>query len=183
MREGIPWNQMEVVQDGKGQFSDCRDKTDGRGISTVIPVEEIQKSFSARTAIGLVIDDHQLRNEPLTDEPLKKCRRKRKSSVEGVLKKCKKKVVVTEVVTIFFYNFSPRKVIIRKKGRSVQPGSSYKKKSNSNEFIIRKKGTSALPGCSYKKKTNSKAAYDNGKIMFPNLLSPSTLNLSISKVK
>ena len=79
MREGIPWNQMEVVQDGKGQFSDCRDRTDGRGISTVIPVEEIQKSFSARTAIGLVIDDHQLRNEPLTDEPLKKCNRARSS--------------------------------------------------------------------------------------------------------
>ena len=29
MREGIPWNQMEVVQDGKGHFSDRRDKTDG----------------------------------------------------------------------------------------------------------------------------------------------------------
>ena len=201
MREGIPWNQMEVVQDGGGHFSDCRDKIDGREISTVIPAEEMQKSLSARTAIGHVVDDHQFRNEPLTDETLKKCRRQRKSSVEGVLKKCKKKIVVKEEVTIFFYKFSQtQESIIRKKGNAVLSESLYKKKTNSTEFILRKKGSSILPGSSYKKrtnilrkkgssilpgssykkKTNSKDAYDDRKIMFPQLQSQSMLNLSIS---
>ena len=61
--------------------------------------------------------------------------------------------------------------MLRKKGNSVLSESSYKKKTNSTEFILRKKGSSVLPGSSYKKKTNPKAAYDDHKIMFPQLQS------------
>ena len=48
MREGIPWDKMEVVEDGEGHFSDCRDRTDGQGISTIIPVGDIQKSLKKK---------------------------------------------------------------------------------------------------------------------------------------
>ena len=150
---------MEVVKDGQGHFSDCRDRTDGQGISTVLPVGGIQKSLSAKTAIDQEVDYRKLKDRPHIDGLFKKCKKNKKLSEERVLKKCRKEVVVKEEVTIFFHEFAQKNKSMR---------------SKKGGYVSRK------PVSSYKKKSNLYSPYDDNSRVCLDLLSQEELHLTIS---
>ena len=159
MREGIPWDKVEVVTDGQGHFSNCRDTADGRGISTVIPVGGIQKSLNAKKSIDQEVDDRKLKDRLLPEELFKKFKKKKKLSRERVLKKCRRDVVFKEEVTIFFYYFCS----------NIKP-----KIGKKDNFVLPK------PVSSYKLRSKSATVYENCNRVCRDFSSQQELNLTIS---